>query len=528
MVRIVIGLMLAVLVGGESLAVAPEEFADEEPRVVSSGGFPSLSLSSHAVEEAESTEVASADWMATPMVTTCSALAVVLGLFAVLAWASRRYSAKTSPGVLPSELVSVLRVRAQEKNLSLDYSWAGPVPIRMISDESRLRQLLLNLIGNAIKFTPQGGVQVVAELIGTDQGGTPAIKIDVVDTGVGIPTEKIDSIFDPFAQADTSVTRKFGGTGLGLTISRRVAEALGGGLTVYSEVGSGSVFTAVIAVGLTGVIPVQASVPQSPRGDVLPDAAANQSAGDRSIAGARVLLVEDGRTNRRMIDLMLRGHDVEVTMAEHGQAAVEAIEQSRFDVVLMDMQMPVMDGYTAAGILRERGVTTPIIALTAHAMKGDEQKCLDAGCTAYLTKPIAEEVLVRTLRNHLSGDQDHHPTKTKVINTDPKPHQPSPSVEADPIRSCYPNDDADYREIIEDFIGQMRGKKERLQTLVADEQYDDLRFEAHWMKGTAGTAGFDQFTVPAIRLRRSLDSRDTATIEASLDVILDMIDRMTV
>ena len=463
---------------------------------------------------------------------------------------------ETSPHKIISEAISVMRVRAHQKNLTLDYSWAGPMPARMKTDEARLRQLLLNLVGNAIKFTKEGGVQVVAELIHDDTGDVasePRIKIDVIDTGVGIATDKLRSIFDPFAQADTSVTRKFGGTGLGLTISRRIAEALGGGLEVTSEVGRGSIFTATVAVGWVGPIPMAASIPARPHGDIVPSDVPMTDGASPNIRDANILLVEDGETNRRMIGLMLRGHQVRITMVGDGAQAIEACEQEAFDVILMDMQMPVMDGYTATEVLRERGMTVPIIALTAHAMKGDEQKCLDAGCSGYLTKPIAEDRLVQTLSEHLQGTTALQPQKLTrqgptgssdggvrqpslststgsmsgnngpVLNDSEPPFPPSEDL----IRSCYPSDDEDYREIISDFMDQMKTKSKRMRSLVATGQYEDLRFEAHWLKGTAGTAGFDQFTVPAIRLRRSLETRDPETIEASLDIIVDMVDRMT-
>ena len=215
----------------------------------------------------------------------------------------------------------------------------------------------------------------------TPSEANPQLVIDVVDSGIGIPVEKFDSIFDPFVQADTSVTRQFGGTGLGLTISRRIAQALGGAIGVTSELGKGSTFTVTIATGpLEGVriLDVPAadgirSVEQRDR-DVLP-----------SLVGVRVLVVEDGDTNRTLVGLVLQRAGVEVTMAENGRIGADLALKVPFDLVLMDMQMPVMDGYTATTLLRQHGLTIPIVALTAHAMKGDQEKCLAAG--ARVTSP---------------------------------------------------------------------------------------------------------------------------------------------
>ena len=259
----------------------------------------------------------------------------------------------------------------------------------------------MNLVNNAIKFTDEGSVLVVAKLL--DSGERPMLQFHVRDTGIGIPPEKLESIFHPFVQADNSVTRKYGGTGLGLAISYRIAKSLGGDLTVESNVGHGSVFTVTVEAGdLTGVT-ITARPPVAVAGDVGRDAP-----GSASLDGLKILLVDDGETNRKLISLFLTRSGATVELAENGALALHAAEQSQFDVILMDMQMPVMDGYTATVRLRENGFSGPIIALTAHAMKGDREKCEAAGCSGYLAKPVNMDELVRTVRLAVGQVDDQH------------------------------------------------------------------------------------------------------------------------
>jgi CheY-like chemotaxis protein len=259
------------------------------------------------------------------------------------------------------------------------------VPQLIYTDQSRVRQALINLIGNSIKFTAKGSVEVVGRFV--EYQGRPQIEYDVIDTGIGIMESQLEKIFDPFVQADNSVTRRFGGTGLGLAITRKIARGLGGDLTAVSDVGDGSTFTMRIDCGDVSGIPfIAPSADQQSR-----VANVARQAPQKVSSDINVLLVEDGDTNRKLIKLLLERAGAKVTTAEHGGIGVELAMKQSFDVILMDMQMPVMDGYTAARRLRDEGLTLPIIALTAHTMTGDREKCLDAGCTDYLTKPINAE-----------------------------------------------------------------------------------------------------------------------------------------
>ncbi len=302
-----------------------------------------------------------------------------------------------SPCEIVADVASLMRVRADTQGLSLTVEHTGPIPETIISDPTRLKQVLTNLVGNAIKFTKAGNVRLATRLVENGKDG-PKMQLDIIDTGIGMTKEQVGKLFQPFTQADSSTTRKFGGTGLGLVVSRRLAEMLGGTITVTSAPGEGSTFSLTVATGplddvrmLEHPAEVATAVENRVRAKVeIPDK-----------LDCRILLAEDGLDNQRIISFILGKAGAQVVVAENGQIAVEKAlaclpgrgrrhddEEEPFDLILMDMQMPVMDGYEATRKLRSEGYTGPIIALTAHAMKADRQKCLDAGCDNYVSKPI--------------------------------------------------------------------------------------------------------------------------------------------
>jgi Amt family ammonium transporter len=224
------------------------------------------------------------------------------------------------------------------------------------------------------------------------------LQLNVIDTGLGMSQEVVTKLFQPFTQADTSTTRKFGGTGLGLTITKRLANMLGGEITVTSQPGLGSNFQVMIAV--ESVADAKMLKPGASTEPKLIEAKGGQSTSAVTmIEGCRILLAEDGVDNQRLISFVLKKSGADVTIVENGQLAVDAALEaltagSPYDVILMDMQMPVLDGYRAASKLREQGYVRPIIALTAHAMSGDRDKCLKAGCSEFATKPIDRKKLI--------------------------------------------------------------------------------------------------------------------------------------
>ncbi|MBS0198602.1 MAG: CHASE domain-containing protein [Planctomycetes bacterium] len=307
----------------------------------------------------------------------------------------------TDPAQIIGDVVSLMRVRADAKGITLSCNFETMVPRTFRCDPVRLKQILMNLVGNAVKFTELGGVTVSAALV---HGESAQLRFSVSDTGVGMTPEQTRLLFRPFTQADETMTRRFGGTGLGLTIAKRLAAMLGGDIGVQSEAGKGSVFTLTVAADAESCAEGNLWTPcgsETPREEQSTKVARAVSV----ITGMRVLLAEDGPDNRRLIAFHLRKAGAEVTTVENGRFAIEAmtvngecdaplLEAAPFDLVLMDMQMPEVDGYTATARLRDKGCRVPIVALTAHAMGGDREKCLASGCDDYASKPIDGPSLV--------------------------------------------------------------------------------------------------------------------------------------
>ncbi len=305
------------------------------------------------------------------------------------------------------DVQSLMQVKATEKSLKLNFNIQAPFPQTIHTDPIRVRQVLVNLISNAIKFTEKGHITVTAQLTVPTNLKKSLISFDVRDTGIGMSPRQVDHIFKPFTQADETTTRRFGGTGLGLTISQKLANILGGDLTVSSEEGYGSCFTFTIASdqistkdmitssGSMGKILLNAEAPsEQPHPKAM--------ASNRQLQGIRVLLAEDGIDNQKLIGLLLKREGVELTIVDNGQLAVQAIHESKysFDLVLMDMQMPVMDGYAATRQLRREDYNRPIVALTANAMNKDRDACLKAGCDDFMTKPVNKSALIKLVAQY--------------------------------------------------------------------------------------------------------------------------------
>jgi PAS domain S-box-containing protein len=406
-----------------------------------------------------------------------------------------------SPQQIVTDVLSLLRVRAQEKGLKLEAVWTTDVPETIHTDPARLRQLLMNLIANAIKFTERGSVSVL--VAARWDGSEWKLEFAIRDTGIGIAPDQLDRVFLPFDQADNSITRKFGGTGLGLAISRHIALGLGGNVTVESQLGLGSTFKATIATGPVDdvrFLPLQLSE------SIHPARTPAVQPAPSDLRAVRVLLVEDGETNRDLISLVLTRAGAEVTCACNGQDGVEAAENHPFDVILMDMQMPVMDGYSATQRLRSGGCRLPIIALTAHAMRGDREKCLAAGCTGYLTKPIQIDRLIDAVAQQLDRDAQRTEPASPNTQNDSETAWAANGMALESlgvITSTLPVTLPKFREIIERFIAALSERRALMQTALNNQNWNDLAAAAHWLKGAGGTVGFECFTEPSRRLEQA-------------------------
>ena len=308
-----------------------------------------------------------------------------------------------SPLELTQDVLSLMKIRSEAKGLSLKMDFPTRLPKTITSDPTRIRQVLLNLVGNAIKFTEVGEIQLRLAL--DNNPGHPQLRFDVLDTGIGLSREQIGKLFQPFTQADTSTTRGYGGTGLGLTICKRMIELLGGSISVESELGRGSQFT--ICVPVSSEDAREQIDPHSL--DSKPHRTTPPSQTPITLP-YRILVVEDGIDNQRLISFVLKKAGATVRVVNNGQEALDTlltagqlIEPAPCDVVLMDMQMPVMDGYTATQTLRAAGFSRPIIALTARTMKSERAQCLKAGCDAHAPKPINRNALAQLIHDLCEG-----------------------------------------------------------------------------------------------------------------------------
>ena len=457
------------------------------------------------------------------------------------------------------EVADTMRVRADEKSIDLRIDFQSDLPRTIQSDPTRLRQIITNLVGNAIKFTDNGSVTIAvrlrpasaasdespsdgsadplptgpsptgllpadllptdllpADLLPTDLLPTgPAIVIDVIDTGVGMTAEQQGRIFEKFVQADSSTTRKFGGTGLGLSISRQLAQAMGGTLSVSGDVGVGSTFTLAIAVAemSTADLITPAEIAQRAKQQAQIDGGGLMALP----ADQPILVVDDGEGNRRLIDLVLRRAGATVRCVTNGAEAIAAIQAGGsmrdcpFSIILMDMQMPVMDGYEATAAIRDGGGTVPIIALTGNAMKGDRRRCTDAGCDDFMTKPIQIDALLRLVASYLQPESNAIDRPVPPVVTDPNPGL-RPGVNDDPIITpTLPMDDEDFRSITQDFVRRLGDRIDQMQSLVQQAAFDDLADQAHWLKGAGGTVGLEVLTDPAKRLEQTAKDGDGDT-----------------
>ncbi len=396
---------------------------------------------------------------------------------------------------LLEKVIEVVSVRAQEKQLGLTYEIAANVPSELIGDPTRLRQVLLNLLGNAIKFT-ESGVVSLRVMRDADLAVPTALRFTVTDTGIGIPHEKLPRVFERFVQADSSTTRRFGGSGLGLTISKRLVELMGGRIWAASTVDKGSVFSFAVPfeiwTGATGGAAAPIGIGPEP-----------------PLAALRILLAEDSPDNCTLTLAYLEDTPYHVEIAETGAIACEMFRASHYDLVLMDRQMPVMDGLTATRTLRawERTIgrpPTPIIALTASALKGDREKCLAAGCTAFLTKPIKQEVLLQAIKEHSSLA----PPPVAAVDAARPPLHPS---------------------LVAQVPGFLRHRSDDVITMRDALTRDDFAIVerlAHSMRGAGASFGFQAITDIGAELERAAAHADADASRRWVHELSTFLDRI--
>ena len=416
-----------------------------------------------------------------------------------------------SPVQIVEETVSLLRVRAIEMGTSLSARYEFPLPETILSDPARVRQVLVNLVNNAVKFTSEGQVEIIVRCVTDVRAGRAAMAFDVKDTGIGMTAEQIGQLFQPFVQADSATTRRYGGTGLGLAISKWLAEALGGDVHVVSLPGKGSTFT----------FTMETELPESAR--MLKDLseastrASHESGSPSPVAvklRGKVLLAEDGPDNQKLISAILRMAGAEVDVASDGRSAVEKAlaalsAGAPYGAILMDMQMPEMDGYDATRQLRRSKYDKPIVALTAHAIAEDRQKCIAAGCDGYATKPVNRIALLAILARLMDS-----PGPTP----DGGPVVAAPGgASSDPAIHSVFGSDSDMAGIIAEFVGKMPQRLAEMREAAHNSQWDALHRLAHQMKGAGGSYGYASLTDAARELESHARPEDAEAAIRALD-----------
>ena len=416
--------------------------------------------------------------------------------------------------LLLHETISVLSDKARQKGISLEYVVDNRIPEKIFCDDTRIRQILINLIGNAIKFTDKGSVRLQCSW------NSETLVFRVIDSGIGMSKSQCERIFDAFSQADSSVTRKYGGTGLGLSISKKFVEAMGGSISVQNKQGEGSQFTVKIPVNIVedAKLLTQNECSQY----VTEDVSQILELESKKLNRATILVVDDGETNRNIVSVVLRRHGITMLEAENGQQAIEMIQtQDHLDAVLMDMQMPVLDGYTATRFLRESGFVQPIVALTGNVLQGEKQKCLDAGCSEFLPKPLKIDDLVEVLGKFIGYSEELLP-KTQVADAAEREFDETSSDMIQPWTSTLPLDDPEFVRIVAKFVDRLPGKLQEMVNHLNARDFAQLKTKAHWLKGAAGTVGLGRLTPPAKQLEKSAINQNESGCSQALHSLLQL------
>jgi PAS domain S-box-containing protein len=414
------------------------------------------------------------------------------------------------------DLMSVVRLRAEEKGLSLQVDGEFPLPERIHTDPLRLRQILANLVGNAIKFTQRGGVRITLRCLRAEEGSA-RMQFAITDTGIGIAADKLPELFQPFMQADASSTRLYGGTGLGLAISKRLAKALDGDIEVTSKLGKGSTFTLSVDAGPLAGVPMLQSLKST--SDTVEERRGREQG---PALHGRVLLAEDVRDVQLVLEEILRKMGLHVDVAEDGRTARDMAQESKaagrpYDLILMDIQMPDINGYEATRWLRQHGWTGPIVALTAHAMRGDRERCLAAGCDDYLAKPVTAGRLRGILARYLGH---------AVAGTDrPRAGQEAAAEEAGLLGDGL-LDAAEAAQLVAAFAGELPVRAATIASAFRAGDVRSLQDLAHQLKGTAGVYGFRQIADAARAIhQQATDGDDWGRLQTTVAELVELCRR---
>ncbi len=399
-----------------------------------------------------------------------------------------------------NSIESMMQAKAKEKGLDFRIIEKTQLPAQIYTDPTRLRQCLINLTSNAIKFTDQGHVHIVVSLEYKED--EPFIRFDVEDTGIGIPEDKHELIFELFTQADGSTTRKFGGTGLGLSITRSLITSMGGDLTIKSKPAEGSTFTLTL--------PARIDINKQKLLDRQNTNEYDNKQNNFEYIGAtgKVLIAEDTKTNQILLNALLQKVGVEnITFVNDGLEALDAIEKEEFELILMDIHMPNMNGYEATRIIRERNIKTPIIAITANAMKGDADKCIEAGCDDYLSKPIESHKLYQKVKKYMCKTANDTALSQDQLSPAKEDTNEKVIIQWQELSRRGLNQEL-LVSIIPTCIEDLRNCIEKLVIAIDESNTANIHLYAHAIKGSASNIGAVELTEAAYSLEKLTTKAD--------------------
>ena len=391
------------------------------------------------------------------------------------------------------DIIETVNLYSQKPHILIELDLATPMPAIVIADQGKFSQILTNLISNSVKFSEEGSVRVAVSF------DSPSITIKVIDTGIGMSEDQAKRIFRPFVQADTSIARKYGGTGLGLALSKTFAERLGGDLELTESIlGQGSTFTFTFSPKLSDEIAFVESLEEL----ILEENESSPDQGDRELLDITILIVEDCKDNQIIYAKYLEEAGAHVIIASSGFDALEKSPSPDIDIIIMDIQMPEIDGYEATQLLRARGLICPIVALTAHAMKGERERCLNAGCDDYITKPIDSDSLVEKIKELINVPERRRIGKKlrSKMHTNPR-----------------------VRPLLPSFLTGIQARIQDMRIAASTGNHQAIAILSHQLKGTALNYGYPTISDEAARVESmSLEeSKDTHEVLVILTKIED-------
>lgn len=412
-------------------------------------------------------------------------------------------------------VINIMKTNAQRKNLSLNLSIFPEVPALVFGDPTRLNQILINLLSNAIKFTEKGEV-ICTVKIDRHTDNNAYIRFSVKDTGIGISKDKLSLIFEAFTQSDSSMTRKFGGTGLGLSITRDFVELMRGSIWVESEVGRGSDFIFVIPLETSA----ECVLDKDNEDDKIVEADLN----------INILLVEDNEQNRNLISLFLKGTKCSIDLAENGKIGLEKYKTNKYDLVLMDIEMPEMDGYTATEKIREwekegNLERTPVIIISAHALGEYKEEAFKRGADGFMDKPSRKKDILLLIKKYLN-DVDSEKTNTENQGPESKSLQTQGVINSAQKITLEINED--FEELIPDYLNSIENDMEEIKNSLHEDNFEQIRITGHSIKGSGGGYGFNFITEAGASIERAAKDNDRSTISTYVDKIKDYMDRIEI